>query len=468
MTEPIGNAVVGTLKRPADMSADAASNKSPRLEALPESLPGTVDPPAGQTPGEGTLEQQLTVARAEGARWREECEEHRRQLELANEKIAMLEGLVGGAGKDGQQPNGLADDSETAAKMKTLQSQLADAKGQVDMLRSAAKGHVQKINQLELQLRQAQQGEGRRQFSGGTRYGDRYNDRYNDRGGRSPHGPPGGVPPFPPPPRGPGGMGGGHQQQGMVHGGGFPHGAGGGGGWGGAQHAQQFPQHAQHGGQQFFGAGQPGQHHMPGQQPPQHGAAGQAAPGGGYYDWSSWEAQQAQQGQHVPGQQGAGDYWAQQAAGHPQTATPAAGANAVPVHAPYYSQTDQAPAAAGVAAVAADPYSQQLQVAGAYPAPPTAQLQPKGPSDVDVDQIWAELDPRKRDVLERFAQSYPLMVDPSQAKEMCITDFKDMTEAQLEGFFMWLPGHCNPSRHLRQPGGFIRVKHTEWKKLFGM
>ncbi len=45
---------------------------------------------------------------------------------------------------------------------------------------------------------------------------------------------------------------------------------------------------------------------------------------------------------------------------------------------------------------------------------------------------------------------------------------QDMTEPQLEGFFMWLAGHCNPSKHLRYPGGFIRVKHTEWKRVFSI
>ena len=44
---------------------------------------------------------------------------------------------------------------------------------------------------------------------------------------------------------------------------------------------------------------------------------------------------------------------------------------------------------------------------------------------------------------------------------------QEMTEAQLEGFFMWLPAHCNPNKSLRFPGGFIRVKHTEWKRAFG-
>lgn len=51
-------------------------------------------------------------------------------------------------------------------------------------------------------------------------------------------------------------------------------------------------------------------------------------------------------------------------------------------------------------------------------------MSPPRVPQVDVEQIWWELDQRKRDVIERFARSFPAMVDPSQAKEMCITDFR--------------------------------------------
>lgn len=39
---------------------------------------------------------------------------------------------------------------------------------------------------------------------------------------------------------------------------------------------------------------------------------------------------------------------------------------------------------------------------------------------------------------------------------------------QLEGFFLWLSNNCNPNRALKAPGGFVRVKHSEWKKLFSV
>jgi hypothetical protein len=74
-------------------------------------------------------------------------------------QVALLEGLVGGTeeasaklaalGEGGagaaavQQANGAAAVAAAEAKMRSLQKQLDDARAQMDMLRQAAKGHVQ-------------------------------------------------------------------------------------------------------------------------------------------------------------------------------------------------------------------------------------------------------------------------------------------------------------------------------------
>jgi hypothetical protein len=94
-------AAPGSQKRPAEEHEGMdGSAKSPRLaDSLPDSLPGTSDGPAlggaGHPAGPGSeggglesLQQQLEAARAEGARWREECEEQRRQLDAALRKVS--------------------------------------------------------------------------------------------------------------------------------------------------------------------------------------------------------------------------------------------------------------------------------------------------------------------------------------------------------------------------------------------
>ena len=111
LEEEAGSAAAGgSQKRPAELAGGAGlgdqepSAKSPRLENLPESLPGTADGlaagrPAGAAQAEpAPAAQQLAAAQAEAARWREECEGLRRELELAQRKV----GGGGGAGSPGE------------------------------------------------------------------------------------------------------------------------------------------------------------------------------------------------------------------------------------------------------------------------------------------------------------------------------------------------------------------------------
>ncbi|GAB4814173.1 hypothetical protein N2152v2_001219 [Parachlorella kessleri] len=510
-----GAAVVtpGAHKRPAeeheeDLAGASHPAKSPRLaDVLPDSLPGSAEggftPSQPAAPGaeQQTLEllrQHLKEARAEAARWREESESTRRELDAALRKVALLEGLVGGTGEanaklaaqttgngprqqqaaNGTQEGGGAPRAGEAT-LRSLQTQLNEARRELDQLRQAAKGHLQKITHYEQQLKHGggggaadgprRSGPGQRQQGGYGGPGRHPSPVPSPAGllyGGGPAPPHMGAAGMPLPPQPPGALGG------------YAPPPGGPPSWPGQ------PQPAAGGG--YYG---------PGQQPP--GVLDSVPPGqgGGYYDpWS----QQPQQQPQLPPTSGAGPtpdgYWAASAPGYPQgpPAGPAAAAQpaAANQQAPYYTQ--QQPLAAGCPPDvygAAGPAVQQPPL-GAYPPPssgsisggvppvPGVGVASSGPpsggggggrgADVDVDAIWRELDPRKRDVIERFARSYPAMVNPSQAKDMCITDFRDMTEPQLEGFFMWLAGHCNPSKHLRYPGGFIRVKHTEWKRVFSI
>lgn len=89
----------GSQKRPAELAGQeleeqGPSAKSPRLENLPGSLPGTADgmegavvEPVAAGQEVPSLAQQLVASQADATRWREECEGVRRQLELAQKKV---------------------------------------------------------------------------------------------------------------------------------------------------------------------------------------------------------------------------------------------------------------------------------------------------------------------------------------------------------------------------------------------